>query len=309
MTTSLEQLLQQVDVTDPNLFVVDTHTYRSPNYQTPAQIPVARTDATTAVSVLHKTEGHLAGDMDILCDPNRGARRVSCHGYIPRSVETSRRIYMLVDLENVAWQCGVANQADKLDGAFRRYIGWINENWLTVGTEVEGLENEPFTDWQIVACIWLQIRMCRRFPNMKPDRDHIIGHYEVTRQKSDPQLFPWEIFMSELQKHVGTPSPSPNPAPAPSPLPHFFLETGQSINGAIGTYWLHNGGLPEFGYPVSPEFDQNIGGQVYRVQYFERARLEWQPGWRPEDVTRGRVGAELWDVVRAQFITVGSDGH
>jgi N-acetyl-anhydromuramyl-L-alanine amidase AmpD len=193
----IEALLKQYDVRDPNLFTFDRTTYRSPNFLTPAQLPVARNPNTIVETVWHKTEGHLQGDMSRLLSPSA---QVSCHAYIPRSLsENNRTIYMVVDFENEAWQCGVSLKADQLGGSFRQYLGWDNENYRSVGNETEGSETEGFTPWQMLACIWLQLYLLRKYPNMRADRDHIIGHYQITRQKSDPQLFPWEVFMDAVQ--------------------------------------------------------------------------------------------------------------
>ena len=71
----------------------------------------------------------------------------------------------------------------------------------------------------------------------------------------------------------------------------YFAETGHNACNGFRAYWLKYGGLPVFGYPISEEFMQD--GKV--VQYFERARFEWQPGSSSTrfDVIEGRVGAEL----------------
>jgi predicted deacylase len=58
----------------------------------------------------------------------------------------------------------------------------------------------------------------------------------------------------------------------------FFSETGQSIRGAIGTFWERGGGLWVFGLPLSGEFAQRSAtGEERVLQYFERAVLGYQP--------------------------------
>ncbi len=44
-------------------------------------------------------------------------------------------------------------------------------------------------------------------------------------------------------------------------------------------YWTGHGGLPVFGLPRSEAFDERnaADGKVYKVQYFERNRLEYHP--------------------------------
>lgn len=62
----------------------------------------------------------------------------------------------------------------------------------------------------------------------------------------------------------------------------FFPETGHTLGFGFRDYWRANGGIPVFGYPISREFQERskTDGQVYTVQYFERARFEWHPEFR-----------------------------
>jgi hypothetical protein len=66
----------------------------------------------------------------------------------------------------------------------------------------------------------------------------------------------------------------------------FYAETGHRLCFGFRAFWTDNGGLPNFGYPLSEEFDERNqeppagDGAVYTVQYFERVRLEWHPEHR-----------------------------
>jgi hypothetical protein len=62
-----------------------------------------------------------------------------------------------------------------------------------------------------------------------------------------------------------------------------FPETGQTVCGRFLEYWRANGGLPQFGYPISPEFTEKseLNGKDHVVQYFERAVFEYHPENRP----------------------------
>jgi hypothetical protein len=62
----------------------------------------------------------------------------------------------------------------------------------------------------------------------------------------------------------------------------WFAETGHTLrNGPapFRDYWLRNGGLEVYGYPLSEQFQEvnQADGQTYWVQYFERQRMEWHP--------------------------------
>ena len=81
-----------------------------------------------------------------------------------------------------------------------------------------------------------------------------------------------------------------------------FHETGQLLCDTEGflTYWLNNGGLPVFGYPITGELNMMSPdtGQTYVVQYFERARFEYHPenAGTPYAIELGRFGAEVEDL-------------
>jgi hypothetical protein len=96
-----------------------------------------------------------------------------------------------------------------------------------------------------------------------------------------------------------TPANTPTPAPTSTPTPtaaadqQCFPETGQCIGGTIRAYWHAHGGLPVFGYPISPVRDEvnRDTGQTYLTQWFERNRLERHPeNAVPYDVLLGRLG-------------------
>jgi hypothetical protein len=70
-------------------------------------------------------------------------------------------------------------------------------------------------------------------------------------------------------------SPGDRQVPVNNPLAcRTFPETGYSVCFAFLEFFEQNGGVERFGPPITPfEFHNN---QI--VQYFENARLEWQPG-------------------------------
>jgi WD40 repeat protein len=82
-----------------------------------------------------------------------------------------------------------------------------------------------------------------------------------------------------------------------------FPETGQAACGRFLEHWQQNGGLPQFGFPVSPVIvEQNApppagDGKSRRVQYFQRARFEEHADKSvPNDVLLGLLGAEQYGV-------------
>jgi hypothetical protein len=77
----------------------------------------------------------------------------------------------------------------------------------------------------------------------------------------------------------------------------FFKESGHSLSGTFRAYWEKNGGLAQFGYPLSEEFaEQNpTDNKTYVVQYFERARFEYHPENKGTvyEVLLGQLGRQV----------------
>lgn len=70
----------------------------------------------------------------------------------------------------------------------------------------------------------------------------------------------------------------------------YFPQTGHHLSNAFLDYWRHQGGLYQFGYPLTEEINED----GLTVQYFERAVFEWHPNASPEwRVQLRRLGADL----------------
>jgi hypothetical protein len=90
---------------------------------------------------------------------------------------------------------------------------------------------------------------------------------------------------------------APRPEAVESEYQTWYPETGHTLGGGFRDYWVANGGLPVFGYPLTEEFleiNADTGG-TYTVQFTERQRFEWHPEnlGTPYQVLLGRLGAEL----------------
>ena len=90
---------------------------------------------------------------------------------------------------------------------------------------------------------------------------------------------------------------SGDPAVAPLAGQRFFAETGHNLGGTFRAYWEAHGGLAQFGYPFSEEIEERLeDGNIYRVQYFERARFEWHPENPPEyQLLLGQFGRRIYE--------------
>ena len=81
------------------------------------------------------------------------------------------------------------------------------------------------------------------------------------------------VSLSLLPTDMVAAAPSVPSAPPPPGARHF-PETGHSLAGAFLRAWERQGGLPRFGFPLTPPL-QDDGGKT--VQWTERARLEYDP--------------------------------
>jgi hypothetical protein len=73
--------------------------------------------------------------------------------------------------------------------------------------------------------------------------------------------------------------------------PYFFPETGHSIKGAFRYFWETNGGVANFGYPITEEYVPAY--QAPLTQYFEKARFELVEQNGQYHVRLGPLGAEI----------------
>jgi hypothetical protein len=89
---------------------------------------------------------------------------------------------------------------------------------------------------------------------------------------SDPYKVQLGLLVDELGYTYPVATPEEIPA-FPGASRQYFPETGYVVSDAFLKYFREKGGLEIFGYPRS--------GMLYEdgryVQYFQRARMEWQP--------------------------------
>jgi hypothetical protein len=98
-----------------------------------------------------------------------------------------------------------------------------------------------------------------------------------------------------------------DPVPDPhDPAVSYFSPVQHTLRGVFRTYWEAQGGLSQFGYPLTEEFIEvsPTDGKPYVTQYFERARFEQHPENQPPNnvllgllgttVTQGREGEQAF---------------
>lgn len=140
--------------------------------------------------------------------------------------------------------------------------------------------------------------------------------FERARYEAHPEnKAPYDVLLGRLGATLseGRPSIDPatkqprNPADAPfvgvdkpgdlSATKLWFPETRHTISGKILEYWNKYGGLSQFGYPLSEQFQEvsATDGKTYTVQYFERNRFELHPEKAaPYEVELGLLGVQQY---------------
>jgi hypothetical protein len=77
----------------------------------------------------------------------------------------------------------------------------------------------------------------------------------------------------------------------------YFAETGHRITAPFLNYWNANGGLKQFGYPISDQIKETdpVTNKLRLVQYFERNRFEYHPELAntPYEIQIGRLGDDV----------------
>ena len=107
-------------------------------------------------------------------------------------------------------------------------------------------------------------------------KPYTVQYFERTRleyhpESSDPS---YQVLIGQFGRQI---HPADPPA-VPNTMQTWFPQTGHNVPSDFYTYWTNNGGLIQFGLPLSEPFQQTLDdGKTYRVQYFERARFESHP--------------------------------
>ena len=216
---------------------------------------------------LHVSEGSRAGVLSWFGNPKSDA---SAH-YL---VNKDGSVWQFVREEDTAWANGEVRSPDRrirwLDDCLRRNQ---NPNRLTIAVETERRWQEPLTEPQYRALVELLRGILTRHA-LPADREHIVPHSAIdgVNRANCPGNLDWDRLFADLA--------------ATATDARTFPTTGQTLRGPFLTFWQSRGGLPIFGYPLTPERREG----PLTVQWFERARFELHPGGV---VLLGRVGAEL----------------
>jgi N-acetyl-anhydromuramoyl-L-alanine amidase len=110
--------------------------------------------------------------------------RVSAHFLVRRDGE----LVQYVGCDDRAWHAGVSE-----------FQGRSNCNDFSIGIEMEGTDDLPYTDQQYQRLAELTLALLRHYPQLS--RDRIVGHCDIAPgRKTDPgPSFDWPRYLASLQ--------------------------------------------------------------------------------------------------------------
>jgi hypothetical protein len=126
----------------------------------------------------------------------------------------------------------------------------------------------------------------------EPGSDRLIQYFQKARFVLEPQTAaPLRVQRSPLGELLYSPGIELRHSPS-FPACRTFSETGFEVCYAFLDFFNANGGVVQFGYPIS-NFESHAG---LIAQYFQRARFEWHPELPPgQRVTLGDLGREYFE--------------
>ncbi|HET8627379.1 MAG TPA: serine hydrolase [Thermomicrobiales bacterium] len=137
-----------------------------------------------------------------------------------------------------------------------------------------------------------------RQERLEDGRTYTVQWFERARFELHPENPPpYDVELGQFGRRILQERTGEDVSPPAKPLAGqaYFPETGHNLGGAFLAYWQANGGLAQFGYPISEVFQQQLeDGKIYTVQYFERARFEEHPENQPPyTILLGQFGRHI----------------
>jgi len=140
---------------------------------------------------------------------------------------------------------------------------------------------------------------------LEDGNEYTVQYFERVRLEYHPENAPpYDVLLGQLGRRVLREEYIVDrgrfeeaTAPVPGGGQYYFPETGHTIAPRFQGTWASNGGLAQFGFPITEErlYDRLEDGQSYTTQYFERARFEWHPenAGSPYVVLLGQFGRRI----------------
>jgi len=141
-----------------------------------------------------------------------------------------------------------------------------------------------------------------RIETLEDGNAYQVQYFERVRLEYHPEnAYPYDVLLGQFGRRVlesGASGVVPDTGPAaPQAGATYFPETGHNVGGSFIDYWRANGGLAQFGFPLTELHEERLvpgSPTTYLVQYFERARFEYHPeNAPPYDVELGQFGRQI----------------
>lgn len=121
---------------------------------------------------------------------------------------------------------------------------------------------------------------------------YLVQYFERVRLEYHSEVpAPYTVQLGQFGRRIHPADPPVTPRPGE----RYFAETGHNVPEDFYAYWAANGGLPQFGFPLTEVITETLeDGKTYQVQYFERARFERHPeNPAPYDILLGQFGRRI----------------
>jgi hypothetical protein len=141
-----------------------------------------------------------------------------------------------------------------------------------------------------------------REETLEDGRRYTVQYFERVRLEYHPEnAAPDDVLLGQFGRRLHPADPPAEPIIGA----FYFPETGHNLSDLtadrrtvvnFGRFWDNNGGLRQFGYPLSEIYPERLeDGNTYLVQYFERARFEYHPehAGTPAEVLLGQFGRRI----------------
>lgn len=204
------------------------------NCWSPSQLQVMhnhRTLSDVTEVVIHWTDLDYARSAYVL------QRGVSVHWLVPQSPKADQPTLEMIDPRNAAWHAGPLNEGRWEDAAHLLCIPgnpcMPNGNVHSLGFENVG-SSTP-NSYQVGVMTDIMATLIREGYPIQLDRQHIVGHREIDRQKQDPGDLDINAVIALVRQKLNASSPQPpvQPSalpPAPTPTPPPTATPGSSAN-------------------------------------------------------------------------------
>ena len=114
-----------------------------------------------------------------------------------------------------------------------------------------------------------------RVEKLEDGKQYTVQWFERVRMEFHPEnLAPNNVLLGQFGRQI-----HPLDPPVAQKAGHsFFPQTGHNMPLDFFDFWNKNGGVSQFGFPLTEEFTEKLeDGRSYTVQYTERARFERHP--------------------------------